>query len=192
MWSEEELDFVANQDLLLIKNRIISKLETLFTALEIQLRPKVQEYAWPKGCNTTNGKISRGENYNGLPYMVLDYPRYKNKDAYFLYRLLFFWGQGFQAQLHLKDAELIQKFQSHVPKTLLQQKPLYLNTSISEEWNHQTDSPSTVALQSIAQLQKTELPFIKITKPFPLHAVEEVKEGHINLFLALFKFLEAK
>ncbi|MEI9808974.1 MAG: hypothetical protein WDO16_14545 [Bacteroidota bacterium] len=46
-------------------------------------------------------KISKGENYKGLPYLVLDYPRYFEKDNHFAVRSMFWWGNFFSSTLHL-------------------------------------------------------------------------------------------
>src|ERR1700694_4525035 len=46
-------------------------------------------------------KISRGENYLGLPYLVLDYPRQAAGDGLFFIRTMFWWGHYFSSTLHL-------------------------------------------------------------------------------------------
>jgi len=46
-------------------------------------------------------KISRGENYLGLPYLVLDYPRLFRPDAVLAIRTFFWWGHFFSSTLQL-------------------------------------------------------------------------------------------
>ena len=41
-------------------------------------------------------KISRGEQYLGLPYVMLDYPRIFSKENVFAIRTFFWWGNYFQ------------------------------------------------------------------------------------------------
>lgn len=47
-------------------------------------------------------KISRGENYKGFPWVVLDYPRSFGREDVFAIRSLFWWGHYFSVTLHLK------------------------------------------------------------------------------------------
>ncbi len=73
--SEDELCMALNEELILTKNRIIQKAYQLFGLLAENYRqysgdiffflPAIQQ-----------PKIARGENYNGLPYVMLDYPRH--------------------------------------------------------------------------------------------------------------------
>lgn len=47
-------------------------------------------------------KISRGENYNGLPYMVLDHPRFFSQDSTLTFRSMFLWGEFWSFTLQLQ------------------------------------------------------------------------------------------
>ena len=64
-------------------------------------------------------KISKGENYKGLPWLVLDYPRYFNKEDIFAIRTLFWWGNFFSITLHISgkykmryEKKIIDSFES--------------------------------------------------------------------------------
>jgi hypothetical protein len=53
-------------------------------------------------------KISKGENYKGLPYLILDYPRLFEHEnlpdrqaGIFAIRTMFWWGNFFSVTLHL-------------------------------------------------------------------------------------------
>jgi hypothetical protein len=47
-------------------------------------------------------KVSRGENYRGLPWVMLDYPRVFGRVDVLAIRTMFWWGHGFTVTLHLK------------------------------------------------------------------------------------------
>ena len=47
-------------------------------------------------------KVSRGENYRGLPWVMLDYPRVFGREDVLAIRTMFLWGHGFNITLHLK------------------------------------------------------------------------------------------
>ncbi|HEX3934359.1 MAG TPA: hypothetical protein VHW43_06740, partial [Puia sp.] len=49
-------------------------------------------------------KVSRGENYRGLPWVMLDYPRVFGRADVLAIRTFFLWGHGFNVTLHLKGA----------------------------------------------------------------------------------------
>jgi hypothetical protein len=49
-------------------------------------------------------KISKGENYEGLPYVILDYPRKAEEKNILFIRSMFWWGNFFSTTLHLSGA----------------------------------------------------------------------------------------
>lgn len=67
---------------------------------------KDQKAILPANCLQRAGKISKGENYRGLPYLVLDYPRLLAKDNIFSFRTMFWWGNFFSCTLHLQGQSL--------------------------------------------------------------------------------------
>ncbi len=66
------------------------------------------KFSFPEGINLTTGKISRGENYINLPYMVLDYPAYFKTADIFAFRTMFWWGNFFSSTLHLEGNSLVK------------------------------------------------------------------------------------
>ncbi|MFN8289854.1 MAG: hypothetical protein U0U70_06340 [Chitinophagaceae bacterium] len=100
--SPEEQELVFSPDWILTKNRILDKVKELLAGVQ-------EEYA--AVLNRTSGfpnevlkygyKISRGENYLGLPWLVLDYPRCFEKEDTFAIRTLFWWGKFFSFTLQL-------------------------------------------------------------------------------------------
>ena len=45
-------------------------------------------------------KISKGEAYRGLPWLMLDYPRYFGKEGHLSIRVFFWWGNFIAIYLH--------------------------------------------------------------------------------------------
>ena len=81
-------------------------------------------------------KISKGENYQGLPYVMLDYPRRFGRDDTFAMRTMFWWGNFFSATLHLKGqykSLLTPLMKSQVP--ILAQENFFICIS-GDEWRH--------------------------------------------------------
>src|SRR5690606_35248150 len=97
--SPAEMDLVNNADIILTKNAIIQKAMHLLGALQ------EKQQSWVKANMAGFGrgsspKISKGENYRGLPYLVLDYPRIFDTEALFMVRSMFWWGNFFSITLH--------------------------------------------------------------------------------------------
>lgn len=113
--SVQELRIVEDTQWILTKRDIIQKVYHLFN----RQIPVIGNYFlssdtnFPAKIRAAIPKISRGENYNGLPYVILDYPSVFEKDNIFALRTMFWWGNFFSASLLLsgiykdKFAEII-------------------------------------------------------------------------------------
>ena len=101
--SAKEMELVTNADWILTKNGIIDKGKTLFGELQEELIAHLKTISslLPVDVTRIPPKISKGENYNGLPYLILDYPRIFDKQNIFAIRTLFWWGNFFSITLHL-------------------------------------------------------------------------------------------
>ncbi|MGD8305425.1 MAG: hypothetical protein PVF17_02125 [Ignavibacteria bacterium] len=97
-----------DSDFLLTKAKIINKVQKLMELTREELVQFVNSsnYSFPEGIDLTTGKISRGENYLNLPYMVLDYPAYFKAENIFAFRTMFWWGNFFSSTLHLEGDSL--------------------------------------------------------------------------------------
>src|SRR5437868_2887523 len=100
--SSNEMELVTNAEWILTKNGIMDKARWLLESLQVQMKDYLGNQ--PGIADTTvygTPKISRGENYQGLPYLVLDYPRVFNKSNILAIRTMFWWGNFFSTTLHL-------------------------------------------------------------------------------------------
>ena len=102
--SPEEMQLVNNSEWILTKHRIIDKVYHLFGRVSDQMQLYLQEKntLYPAGLLQFAPKISKGEQYEALPYVVLDYPRVFSKEDVFAVRSFFWWGNYFSITLHLK------------------------------------------------------------------------------------------
>jgi hypothetical protein len=103
--SAEELELVSNTDWIHAKQRITEQVVQLFGRINGKQRDIVaQAFGTLDGNSPLSipGKISRGEQYIGLPYVVLDYPRCFNQGDILAIRTLFWWGHFFSVQLLLQ------------------------------------------------------------------------------------------
>ncbi len=97
-----EKELVMDANWILTKNNIIQKVFALFGQVSeaCLLHPVLK--LLPNEITATAPKISKGENYEGLPYVMLDYPRCFSKEDVFAIRTFFWWGNFFSITLHLK------------------------------------------------------------------------------------------
>ncbi len=102
--SEEEMQLVCNSEWILTKQRIIEKVYVLFGHLSEKMQAYVQlnQQNFPSEVLLLPPKISKGEQYEYLPYVVLDYPRLFTRENVFAIRTFFWWGNYFSITLHLK------------------------------------------------------------------------------------------
>jgi len=103
-YSTDELKLAENSELILTKNRIVKKTIALFASLAEEYRFISETYRakLPSEIFEQSPKISRGEQYLELPYVMLDYPRVFSKEDVFAIRSFFWWGNYFSITLHLK------------------------------------------------------------------------------------------
>jgi len=94
---------VTDADWILTKNEIMRKVKRLFETLQNRQREWIMHHSnqLPGPAISIPPKISRGENYRGLPYMMLDHPRVFEKEHILALRTLFWWGNFFSITLHL-------------------------------------------------------------------------------------------
>ncbi|MBK6266278.1 hypothetical protein JKA74_14625 [Marivirga sp. S37H4] len=104
LFSLQELDIANDPYILLIKNRVMEKVNGLMGELEKEIHQLLQNEGLnlPEEINTLHGKISKGENYKHLPYMMLDYPAYFTKQDIFAFRSMFYWGHFISFTIHLQ------------------------------------------------------------------------------------------
>ena len=131
-----EQQLVTDANWILTKNRIIEKVYLLFGNLSehYKLEPLLQQL--PAETLLVSPKIARGENYEGLPYVMLDYPRCFGKEDTLAIRTFFWWGNFFSITLQLKGKYLEQYtgvIQQNIDKTAIEE--LWINTG-DEEWMH--------------------------------------------------------
>ena len=131
-----EQQLVADAEWILTKNRIIEKVYVLFGKLSEQYKAHSPLQQLPAETLLASPKISKGENYEGLPYVMLDYPRCFGKENVLAIRTFFWWGNFFSITLQLKGKYLDQ-FRSNIQQQL--PAALYNNAWINvgdEEWMH--------------------------------------------------------
>ncbi len=107
-FNEREMDILQDTSFLLTKAVALQKVEALLvdTRSAIEGVTEASAFDFPPGAVLSGGKVSRGENYLGLPYRILDQPALLTAGDIFALRTMFWWGHFFSVTLHLQGASL--------------------------------------------------------------------------------------
>ena len=188
--STEELQLVGDSSIIFKKNTIIKKVCALFDDLSNSYL--VETFNKPT-LGTISPKISKGEQYQGLPYVMLDYPRLFSKEDVLAIRTFFWWGNFFSITLHLKGKyqkkciePILKNFE------MLKENNFYVSTT-TNEWEHHPVIGNSLNVKKLdyTTFEKiaVEHPFLKISKTFPLNLWENsiplLKEEFILLINCL-------
>ncbi len=182
-----EKQLVSDPQVLIAKNTIIQKVIYLFGTLseayKIELHHKI-----PNRENLINPKISRGENYLGLPYVILDFPRQFGKADIFAIRSFFWWGNFFSITLHLSGVYQQQHFyviQNAIDKNFF--SGWYIG-SLENQWDHHFENNNYVPLQAM-KINIANLNFLKLAKKIPLSEWDRTNSFFIENFKLLINTL---
>ena len=100
--SDAESELMQNAELILTKNSVLNKTRQLLEELQDMQLDYVKENGLQNGqLFFVSPKISRGENYLGLPWQILDFPRISTEQGIFFIRSMFWWGRFFSSTLHV-------------------------------------------------------------------------------------------
>ncbi len=173
-FSEEESALLQQADWLLTKNRIISAIYDLMGvwSQELQQQETTLRNRLPGAVFTASGKISRGESYQGLPWVMLDHPRYFTRDEVFALRSFFWWGRSWCITLHLKGkyASILYNLAASQLDTLAREG--FSLGYEGEEWDHDWINNNSLPFSGLTKkelLQRVQqAPFIKIGKRISL------------------------
>jgi hypothetical protein len=192
--SQEELVLVQNAEWLLTKNRIIGKVYEMFGYLIDDVQTLLAGNAiMSTDIFTVSPKISKGENYLGLPYVMLDYPRCFGKTDVFAVRTMFWWGHFFSTTLHLKGKykqQLVRALKNNLP--LLSAHHFFISVH-EDEWRHDFDPGNYTAIRSnepamfADNIEKKD--FCKIAAKISLHDWNNISGQLLTHYKIIFEQL---
>lgn len=191
--SQEELSLVKNAQLILTKNIIIEKVYVLFGSLSVEMSNEINKSRLPEAVMHTSPKIAKGEKHQGLPYVMLDYPRLFTKENVFAVRTFFWWANYFSMTLHLKGEyrkNLVGSIQKNI--FLLTENNFYLSIS-EDEWEHDIDGAHYDLLENFNEQEIQERlfksSFVKLSAKIDLEKWNESESSLMHLFKVIVKSL---
>jgi hypothetical protein len=168
--SAKELELVCNTEWILTKHNIIQKVMVLFSQslAGMQQQTIEQKNNLPAAIFLKDPKISKGENYKSLPYVMLDYPRYFEKENTLAIRTFFWWGNFFSINLQLAGKYRTQAVPNLQANFLMLQQNNYWICINNKPWEHFFEEDNFLSIQQLTMDQFTAIlnreSFIKISK----------------------------
>lgn len=139
-------------------------------------------------------KISKGENYKGLPYFVLDYPRHFGKDDHLAIRTMFWWGNFFSVTLHLSGSykgAYQNKIETLLP--VLKKEGFFICVG-GDPWQHHFETDNYHSLDEMTDAEFKDCirskEFIKLAQRFALEEWDNAVEILLNSFRKMIQWLK--
>ena len=180
-FSAPELDLMHDAELMRARRSILSKIQELLAAVQhgLESASMWEDLPFAAEAKTAGAKISKGDNYLGMPYLVLDYPRCYGTREVFAYRVMFWWGHEFSAFLHLKGQSLnLLGTKLQTRWTRLQQSGFLVSSSDNEWVQHA--APEHYAEASLLSgpevLSLKDRSFLKMGRTLPLEKWASLEE----------------
>ena len=194
--SAKELELVCNTEWILTKHNIIKKVMELFSeALAgMQQQTMQQKMNLPAAIFSKDPKVSKGENYKSLPYVMLDYPRYFDKENTLAIRTFFWWGNFFSINLQLSGKYKTQAVPALQANFLMLQQNNYWVCINNKPWEHSFEEDNFLPIQQLTLDQFTTIlsreSFIKISKKKSLQHWDTALLFIEQSFVEMLKLLE--
>ena len=194
--SEQELQLMSNARFILTKRKIISLITKMFADVSSTMQQATTEKKeWlPEEVIKSSAKISKGENYLELPYVILDYPRIFAAGNIFAMRSMFWWGNFFSVTLQLAG-NYKNCFQQMLLANINRHRLDDFFVCIQEDqWQHHFERDNYIPLDALDENEISDLfkarPFIKLAIRIPLQQPERAASLLLKAFENLLELLK--
>ena len=186
-----EMDLLNNPEWILTKNRIVKKAQQILEEVQQNIVDylNAEPNVLPREVLNISPKISRGENYLGLPWLMLDYPRHFDKENIFAIRTMFWWANFFSTTLHVSGM-YAEKYRN----TIINRYDELVTNEFSicvhqEQWHHHLEKENYLPINALARNDFVEYventTFIKLAKRLSLSewnsAIRRLSENFITI-----------
>lgn len=188
-FSDKERAFMQQTDLLLTKRIIVDKwyacLEELRGKMLTELQHKPMPHLW------NDARTSRGENYQGLPYVILDHPRYFKGDDVFACRTMFWWGKYISYTLHLQG-EMLSELKPLLQANwnALKGKQLFVSIG-TKPFEHHFEADNYMLLDDVDDTESflSDRQFVRIAYKIPITEVDHTVDTGLRIYQLLLSAL---
>jgi hypothetical protein len=167
--SDGELFIAMDKQMILTKRVIIDKTAQLFDSLIPALSQIFSKVLYNfETLQKSIPKITKGENYKDLPYIILDYPAVFEKENIFAIRTMFWWGNFISITLQVSGVYK-EYFENNILKNIDSDFYICINKN---QWQHNFEEDNYRLCNKLSKAEKKivqENGFIKIALKYELH-----------------------
>lgn len=181
MLSHTELEMVTNAELILTKNRIIQKVMELFGQVSAAAQDTLSVGLLKDlpDVQAIGPKISKGEQYQELPWVMLDYPRLFSNQHVLAIRCFFWWGNYVSLVLHLKG-DYLDKHQVRLAANPWGEAMLF--DAGQDEWNNDLAHADFQPIQQVPASVWKERSYVRIATKIPLREWDRIESFLMNQY----------
>lgn len=166
----EEIALLSNPQFFELKNGATEKLKSAMEKIREALLKtiKPETLLAPSTTDFLKGQIAKGENYEGYPYVMLDFPKQFGKKSIFTFRAMFWYGHEFIFSVILAGEGMThyrKQFKDHYPS--LAEHRFYFGKD--DVWDWRTSAQVQIAEDNkslIFSLMESQQ-FLKLMQRFP-------------------------
>ena len=183
-----EMELVSSPDIILTKNAILQKIKLFFEELQLKQFEILKDYAsqLPGPVLKISPKISRGENYKGLPWLVLDNPRFFQHNNIFAIRTMFWWGNFFSTTLHLSGNNKAAVVKNIANSFSVLKENNFLVYDGTKEWEHDLDPRFYKEVSSLNHAETDQIissnNFLKLSAKISIDRLDAIEEKLLRNF----------
>ncbi len=175
--SDKELNLVCNTEWIFTKHAIIEKIYLLLGNAAANMQEVVKNSYLSTDIKQTTPKISKGENYRLLPYVMLDYPRLFHKENTMAIRTFFWWGNSISIHLLVSG-----EYKTIVTNKLTADLTSWQNEEFvicvaDTPWEHHFETDNYILLKDLSENTFSDIlhrnDFLKIGKKISLTQLGE-------------------
>jgi hypothetical protein len=169
-FTTDEIALLANPSFFELKSRATEKLYQQMEAIRLAFLDglKPDTLLAPSATDFTRGQIAKGENYEGYPYIVLDFPKQFSQRSIFAVRTMFWYGHDLMFSVILAG-ENMDIFRARVIDYYekLTAENFFFGIDDVWDWRDAAMRQFTTPHESEILKQMNAQPFLKLLKRFP-------------------------
>lgn len=164
----EEIALLSNPAFFEQKAAATEKLKRLMEQIRLAYLAAInpQELLAPPETDFQKGQIAKGENYEGYPYVMLDFPKRFSRESVFTFRSMFWFGHCliFSAIL---AGEHLARYRQNFERAYDSLCAANLFFGIDDVWDWRESASLPIAPEYKARILGSEQPFLKLLKRLP-------------------------
>lgn len=185
--SNFELELLQNSEFILTKNNIITKVYEQFGVVCENYRQLIQQNdVLPAEVFSISPKISKGENYKNLPWVMLDFARWYKAENIFAIRCFFWWANHFSFHLYV-NGQYRNAIQQRIEKEKKLSNEWFICVNKQTPWEYDFTPANYLPLQHFSKEKYNDLTHFKIGTYMPLNKWNNAEHFYTNSLETILK-----